>query len=93
MAFAAWAMSCVLLAWHTIVDVVSFVALALDLIRDPRTVFTGVKGVEFRRKRFVSRGLSLVDVKHVKNALGCVRDVNVLMNPVQYMVLSLYSAI
>jgi hypothetical protein len=56
-------------------------------------VFTGVKGVEFRRKRFVSRGLSLVDVKHVKNALGCVRDVNVLMNPVQYMVLSLYSAI
>jgi hypothetical protein len=92
MAFSAWAMSCVLLAWHTIADVVSFVALALDLIRDPRTVFTGVKGVELRRKRFVSRGLSLVDVKHVKNALGCVRDVNVLMNSVQYMVLSLYSA-
>jgi hypothetical protein len=91
MALAAWAMSCVL-AWHSIVDVVSFVALALDLTRDPRTVFTGVKGVEFRRKHLVSRGLSLVDVKHVKNALGCVRDVNVLMNSVQYMVLSLYSA-
>ncbi|TKW02043.1 hypothetical protein SEVIR_8G226000v4 [Setaria viridis] len=76
MPFVAWVLSCVLLAWHTIVDVVSFAALALDLVRDPRTVFTGVKGVEFRRKRFVSRGLSLDDVKHVKNVLGCtVNDV------------------
>ncbi|CAN6363567.1 unnamed protein product [Urochloa humidicola] len=79
-AFAAawwWALlSCVVLAWHTVVDVARFVALALGIVRDPRTVFTGVKGVELRRKRFVSRGLSLDDVKHVKNALGCtVNDV------------------
>ncbi|CAL4983131.1 unnamed protein product [Urochloa decumbens] len=76
---AAWwwaLLYCVVLAWHTVVDVVRFVALAMGLVRDPRTVFTGVKGVEFRRKRFVSRGLSLDDVKHVKNALGCtVNDV------------------
>ncbi|OEL16934.1 O-acyltransferase WSD1 [Dichanthelium oligosanthes] len=76
LALAAWVTSCVLLAWHTLVDVVRFVALAMNLVRDPRTVFTGVKGVEFRRKRFVSRGLSLADVKLVKNALGCtVNDV------------------
>ncbi|CAL4979176.1 unnamed protein product [Urochloa decumbens] len=71
---AAWwwaLLSCVVLAWHTVVDVVRFVALAMGLVRDPRTVFTGVKGVELRRKRFVSYGLSLDDVKHVKNALGC----------------------
>ncbi|CAN6373241.1 unnamed protein product [Urochloa humidicola] len=73
-----WAMLCssAVLAWHTVVDVVRFVGLAMGIVRDPRTVFTGVKGVELRRKRFVSRGLSLHDVKHVKNALGCtVNDV------------------
>ncbi|GJN40096.1 hypothetical protein PR202_gb29264 [Eleusine coracana subsp. coracana] len=41
------------------------------LLSDPHTVFIGVQGVEFRRKRFVSRGLSIIDVKHVKNALDC----------------------
>lgn len=41
---------------------------------DPQTVFTGVKGVESRRKRFVSRNLSLDDIKHVKNLLNCVSD-------------------
>ncbi|CAO2149901.1 unnamed protein product [Urochloa humidicola] len=72
---AAWWWWAVL-AWHTVVDVVRFVGLAMGIVRDPRTVFTGVKGVELRRKRFVSRGLSLDDVKHVKNALGCtVNDV------------------
>ncbi|CAO2142550.1 unnamed protein product [Urochloa humidicola] len=78
-ALAAWwwaLFSCVVFAWNTVVDVVRFVALAMGFMRDPRTVFTGVKGVELRRKRFVSRGFSLHDVKHVKNALGCtVNDV------------------
>ncbi|KAL6648125.1 hypothetical protein ACP70R_012349 [Stipagrostis hirtigluma subsp. patula] len=74
-AFVAWVWSHVLLAWNTVVDVARFV-VALALVRDPRTVFKGVKGVEFRRKRFFSRGLSLGDVKHIKNALGCtVNDV------------------
>ncbi|RLN40791.1 O-acyltransferase WSD1-like [Panicum miliaceum] len=41
------------------------------LVRDPPTLFTGVKGVEARRKRFVMRTLSLDDVKLVKHALGC----------------------
>ncbi|CAO2150896.1 unnamed protein product [Urochloa humidicola] len=75
-----WALlSCLVLAWHSLVDVARFVALTVGIMRDPRTVFTGVKGVEFRRKRFVSRGLSLDDVKHVKNALGCVRNLNLLL--------------
>ncbi|CAO2142548.1 unnamed protein product [Urochloa humidicola] len=76
---AAWwwaLLSCLVLAWHTVVDVARFIALAMGIVRDPHTVFIGVKGVEFRRKRFVSRGLSLDDVKHVKNTLGCtVNDV------------------
>ncbi|CAL4914469.1 unnamed protein product [Urochloa decumbens] len=75
-ALAGWIVSCALLAWHTVVDVARFVAMALGLVRDPPTVFTGVKGVEFRRKRFVMRTLSLGDVKLVKHALGCtVNDV------------------
>ncbi|CAL4922725.1 unnamed protein product [Urochloa decumbens] len=75
-ALAAWAVSCALLAWHTVVDVARFVAMALGLVCDTPTVFTGVKGVEFRRKRFVMRSLSLGDVKLVKNAIGCtVNDV------------------
>jgi len=52
-----------------VVDVARFVAMALQLVRDPPTVFAGV---EFRRKRFVMRTLSLDDVKLVKQALGCV---------------------
>ncbi|CAN6295050.1 unnamed protein product [Urochloa humidicola] len=76
MALAAWAVSCVLLAWHTAVDVARFVAMALGFVRDPPTLFAGVKGVESRRKRFVMRTFSLDDVKLVKHALGCtVNDV------------------
>ncbi|TVU46996.1 hypothetical protein EJB05_06570, partial [Eragrostis curvula] len=75
-AFASWVVSYLLLFWHTVVDVARFVAMALQLVRDPRTVFTPVEGVEFRPKRFVSRSLPLEDVKHVKAALGCtVNDV------------------
>lgn len=52
---------------------VCFVATALFL-RDPRTPFMAAsEGVEFRRKRFVHRTLSLDDVKFVKNAMKCVR--------------------
>ncbi|CAN6306583.1 unnamed protein product [Urochloa humidicola] len=76
LALAAWAVSCVLLAWHTAVDVARFVAMALGLARDPPNLFAGVKGVESRRKRFVMRTFSLGDVKLVKHALGCtVNDV------------------
>ena len=74
LAFAAWVLSCAMLAWHTVVDVARFVAMALKLVRDPPTVFTVAKGVEFRRKRFVMRTLSLNNVKLVKDALGCVRN-------------------
>ncbi|KAK3147200.1 hypothetical protein QOZ80_3BG0279380 [Eleusine coracana subsp. coracana] len=75
-AFATWIFSIVMLAWHTVVDVALFVAMALQLVRDPRTVFTPAKGVEYRRKRFVSRSLLLDDVRHVKTAMGCtVNDV------------------
>ncbi|TVU10742.1 hypothetical protein EJB05_44288, partial [Eragrostis curvula] len=70
LAFIAWVLSYALLAWHSLVDLARLLAMPL-LPGDPRTVFTGVKGVEFRRKRFVSHSLSLDDVKHVKNALNC----------------------
>ncbi|XP_040380146.1 O-acyltransferase WSD1-like isoform X2 [Oryza brachyantha] len=68
LALAAWAWSCLVLAWHTVVDVVCFVATSLFL-RDARTPLMGAEGVEFRRKRFVNCTLSLDDVKHVKNAM------------------------
>jgi hypothetical protein len=72
-AFALWLWSYVVLAWHTLVDVVCFVATAWFL-SDPRTPFMAAsEGVEFRRKRFVHRTLSLDDVKFVKNAMKCVR--------------------
>ncbi|CAD6271268.1 unnamed protein product [Miscanthus lutarioriparius] len=75
-ALALWLWSYVVLAWHTLVDVVCFVATAWFL-RDPRTPFMAAsEGVEFRRKRFVHRTLSLDDVKFVKTAMKCtVNDV------------------
>lgn len=75
-AFALWLWSYVLLAWHTLVDVACFVATAWFL-RDQRTPFMAAsEGVEFRRKRFVHRTLSLDDVKFVKNVMKCtVNDV------------------
>lgn len=72
LALAVWAVSYyVKLAWHSIVD---FLAILL-LVGDPHSVFKGVEGVEFRRKRFIGRSLNLRDVKHIKNALGCVRSI------------------
>ncbi|TVT97442.1 hypothetical protein EJB05_57323 [Eragrostis curvula] len=74
-ALLLWLWSYVALAWHTLVDVARFVATAWFL-RDPRTPFLGAQGVEFRRKRFVHRTLSLDDVKFVKDAMKCtVNDV------------------
>ncbi|KAG2625884.1 O-acyltransferase WSD1-like isoform X2 [Panicum virgatum] len=75
-ALALWLWSYVVLAWHTAVDVLCFVATAWFL-RDPRTpLMAASEGVEFRRKRFVHRTLSLDDVKFVKNAMKCtVNDV------------------
>ncbi|CAL5096178.1 unnamed protein product [Urochloa decumbens] len=75
-AMVMWVWSYAVLAWHTLVDVVCFVATAWFL-RDPRTPFVAAsEGVEFRRKRFVHRTLSLDDVKFVKNAMKCtVNDV------------------
>ncbi|KAF8726652.1 hypothetical protein HU200_019113 [Digitaria exilis] len=75
-ALLLWAWSYAVLAWHTLVDVARFTATALFL-RDPRTPFMAAsEGVEFRRKRFVHRTLSLDDVKFVKDAMKCtVNDV------------------
>ncbi|WVZ56981.1 hypothetical protein U9M48_007436 [Paspalum notatum var. saurae] len=87
LALAAWALSCALLAWHTVLDAARFVAMALQILRDPPTVFAGVRGVEFRRKRFVMRTLCLHDVKLVKHGFGCVRHV-VAPDPFQPLLLS-----
>ena len=71
LALAAWAWSFAVLAWHTAVDVASFFATILFL-RDPHTLFKRVNHAARQRKRLVHRGLSLDDVKFVKNAMNCV---------------------
>uniref|UniRef100_A0A0D9V463 Uncharacterized protein n=1 Tax=Leersia perrieri TaxID=77586 RepID=A0A0D9V463_9ORYZ len=71
-----WVVSWLVLAWHTVVDVVIFALTAASLLGDARTVLKGEEGAEFRPRRFVNRTLSLGDVKDVKNAMGCtVNDV------------------
>lgn len=76
LALVMWVLSFLVLAWHTVVDVVCFVATATSLVGDSRTLFKGEEGVEFRPKRFVNRTLSLDDVKYVKNVMNCtVNDV------------------
>ncbi|KAK3165560.1 hypothetical protein QOZ80_1AG0034730 [Eleusine coracana subsp. coracana] len=86
-AFAAWAWSFVVLAWHTVVDVASFFATVMFL-KDPHTLFKRVNREEFQRKRLVHRGLSLDDVKLVKNAMNC--TVNDVLVGVTYAALSRY---
>ncbi|XP_066315102.1 wax ester synthase/diacylglycerol acyltransferase 11-like isoform X3 [Miscanthus floridulus] len=74
--FALWLWSYVVLAWHTVEDVVAFVAMIL-FVSDPHTLFKRTGGSDLRRrKRFVHTTLSLDDVKFVKNAMKCtVNDV------------------
>ncbi|KAF8713985.1 hypothetical protein HU200_027975 [Digitaria exilis] len=69
--------SYLVVAWHTVVDVVTFVA-TIFFLRDPDTLFKREDHGEphRRRMRFVHRSLSLDDVKFVKNAMNCtVNDV------------------
>ncbi|EAY75973.1 hypothetical protein OsI_03895 [Oryza sativa Indica Group] len=87
LAFAAWLWSFVALAWHTVVDVASFFATTMFL-KDPHTLFKRVKHGEFQRKRIVHRGLSLDDVKLVKNAMNC--TVNDVLVGITYSALSRY---
>ncbi|XP_047058115.1 wax ester synthase/diacylglycerol acyltransferase 11-like [Lolium rigidum] len=70
-AIAAWVVSFLVLLWHTVVDVVCFVATATSILGDPPTLFKGAEGVEFRPKRFMNRTLRLDDVKYIKNAVNC----------------------
>jgi hypothetical protein len=78
LAFAAWVWSFAVLAWHTVVDVAAFFATILFL-RDPHTLFKRVSHGEHQRKRLVHRGLSLDDVKFVKNVMNCVSSINSLV--------------
>ncbi|KAG8078090.1 hypothetical protein GUJ93_ZPchr0007g4528 [Zizania palustris] len=87
LAFAAWVWSFFVLAWHTVVDVASFFATTMFL-KDPPTLFKRVKHGEFQRKRIVHRGLSLDDVKFVKNAMNC--TVNDVLVGITYAALSRY---
>uniref|UniRef100_J3L4H2 O-acyltransferase WSD1 C-terminal domain-containing protein n=1 Tax=Oryza brachyantha TaxID=4533 RepID=J3L4H2_ORYBR len=57
-------------------------------IQDPHTLFKRVKHGEFQRKRIVHRGLSLDDVKFVKNAMNC--TVNDVLVGITYSALSRY---
>jgi Wax ester synthase-like Acyl-CoA acyltransferase domain len=70
-ALMLWIFSFVVLFWHTLVDLLFFVASILFL-RDTVTPLKGQKGVEHARKRIVHRTIKLDDVKSVKNALDCV---------------------
>jgi hypothetical protein len=72
-ALAAWVVALLVLAWHTVVDVVCFFATATSMLGDAPTVLKGQEGTEFRPRRFVNRTLSLDDIKFVKNAMSCVR--------------------
>lgn len=75
-ALAAWVLSLLVLAWHTAVDVLCFVATATSLVGDAPTVLKGKEGTEFAPRRFVNRTLGLDDIKCVKNAMSCtVNDV------------------
>ncbi|WVZ88749.1 hypothetical protein U9M48_035229 [Paspalum notatum var. saurae] len=70
-ALALWAWSCVVLAWNTVVDLVAFVATVLFL-DDPDTPFKRAgHGEAVRSRRVVHRGLSLDDIKYIKNAMNC----------------------
>ncbi|KAJ0971732.1 hypothetical protein J5N97_019691 [Dioscorea zingiberensis] len=63
------------LVWHTLVDLLFFVATAAFL-NDSDTPFKGGDGTERHPKRFVHRAICLDDVKTVKMAVGCtVNDV------------------
>jgi hypothetical protein len=59
-------------------DVAAFFATILFL-RDPHTLFKRVSHGEHQRKRLVHRGLSLDDVKFVKNVMNCVSSINSLV--------------
>ncbi|OEL17270.1 O-acyltransferase WSD1 [Dichanthelium oligosanthes] len=75
LAFATWLWSFVVLAWHTVADVVAFAATVL-FVSDPHTLFKRTSEGKVHRKRFVHTTLSLDEVKFVKNAMKCtVNDV------------------
>ncbi|PNT66932.1 hypothetical protein BRADI_3g18630v3 [Brachypodium distachyon] len=76
LAFLVWVFSYLMLAWHTVMDVWSFVA-TIVFMRDPPTLFMRGSGDgEPRRTRFVHRSLSLDDIKFLKDAMNCtVNDV------------------
>ncbi|CAD6237418.1 unnamed protein product [Miscanthus lutarioriparius] len=75
-ALAVWLLSFLVLAWHTVVDVVCFFATAVSLLGDAPTVLKGKEDTEFEPRRFVNRTLSLDGIKSVKNAMSCtVNDV------------------
>ncbi|KAI4978410.1 hypothetical protein ZWY2020_015163 [Hordeum vulgare] len=75
LAFAKWLWSFVLLAWYTMWDAASFVCTIL-FWKDTHTLFTRKDNTNRRQKRIVHRGLSLDDVKFIKDAMNCtVNDV------------------
>ncbi|XP_010924517.2 wax ester synthase/diacylglycerol acyltransferase 11 isoform X1 [Elaeis guineensis] len=70
-----WVWAGLVLAWHTLVDVVLFTA-TLAFVKDTRTPLVGMEGVEFHPKRFLHRTVSLDDIKDIKKAMNCtVNDV------------------
>ena len=72
LALAKWAWSFVVLAWNTMVDLAGFFATLLFL-NDPDTPFKQADHLaEAKSRRVVHRGLSLDDIKYIKNVLNCV---------------------
>ncbi|KAF7005553.1 hypothetical protein CFC21_020671 [Triticum aestivum] len=75
LAFVAWVLSYLVLAWNTAADIAYFAATIMFL-SDQRTLFKRADDDGFHAKRFVHRSLSLDDVKFLKNSMNCtVNDV------------------
>ncbi|KAI5015809.1 hypothetical protein ZWY2020_059348 [Hordeum vulgare] len=77
LAFLAWLWPLLLLAWNTMWDLASFLAIIL-FRKDTHTIFTATINHDhcIPRKRIVHTSLSLDDVKFVKDAINCtVNDV------------------
>uniref|UniRef100_A0ACD5V702 Uncharacterized protein n=1 Tax=Avena sativa TaxID=4498 RepID=A0ACD5V702_AVESA len=84
LAFAMWVWSYLLLAWHTVWDAASFFATIL-FWKDTHTLFRRMDdGNSSRqgRKRIVHRGLSLDDVKMIKEVMNCVSELFTTVNDV-----------
>ncbi|KAG0491057.1 hypothetical protein HPP92_007920 [Vanilla planifolia] len=61
--------TCLVYAWNTLISFLLFFSTAFFL-KDSKTPLMGMKGVEYRQKRFAHCTLSFDDLRTIKNAMG-----------------------